>query len=551
MKKHLLAVAFTAAFASTGLYAQTFGSFNDALASYGSSGSFGTLSKQWSYNHGNSSGTNFVTGSSIAGTPLTGQTSEISAFDSKTGTLWVAGGSGVNVFNAQTGALLQNIDTRSFGGINSVAIKNGVAAFAIENSSRSERGIIQFYDTTSRSLLGGNNNIKVGSLPDMLTFTPDGKRLLVANEGTPDFGSGVNEYGAPSASVNAATFEAPKYDPFGSVSIIDMTNRTLNATIGFAGVRQVGSNLRTATGMDFEPEYITVSADGKKAFVGLQEANGMAVLNLETRSFEKIVGLGAKDFGVGNTRIDPLNNSGSAAGNLGVFANQTGVKGLYMPDGMANYQAVGKDGKVQTYIVMANEGDFREDDADRSAASTRIGTGNTLSNLRILNDQVKDSLFATGGRSFSIRDEDGNLIYDSGEILDMMANHLGIYDDGRSRDKGVEPEGVELITINGRVYAFIGLERTLKSAVAIFDITDPTKVSFLDMIVDSEGLAPEGLMAFSMGGQDYLAISNETSRTTAVYSITAIPEPQTYAMMLAGLGVMGAIARRRNRNKQA
>ena len=41
--------------------------------------------------------------------------------------------------------------------------------------------------------------------------------------------------------------------------------------------------------------------------------------------------------------------------------------------------------------------------------------------------------------------------------------------------------------------------------------------------------------------------SNQSDYT--LVSITAVPEPETYAMLLAGLGVMGAIARRRNATK--
>lgn len=32
------------------------------------------------------------------------------------------------------------------------------------------------------------------------------------------------------------------------------------------------------------------------------------------------------------------------------------------------------------------------------------------------------------------------------------------------------------------------------------------------------------------------------------FSVTAVPEPETYAMMLAGLGIMGFVARRKNKN---
>ena len=78
----------------------------------------------------------------------------------------------------------------------------------------------------------------------------------------------------------------------------------------------------------------------------------------------------------------------------------------------------------------------------------------------------------------SIRAVDGTLVYDSGRILDTEAASRGVYDDGRSRDKGVEPEGVALLDIGGRTYAFVGLERTTSSTVAVFDITTRTTLNF-------------------------------------------------------------------------
>lgn len=466
------------------------------------------ISKEWSFAHSGS-----------------GYLAEIPAYDAITNTIWVAGVKGVDVLNASTGSLVQRIDTSAFGSINSVSIKNGLAAFAIENNTRTNAGIVQLYDTSSRSLAAGTNSFTVGALPDMLTFTHDGSKILVANEGTPD------TYGKRIGTDVPRNYGAAANDPVGSVTVIDVASRTVAATATLNGVATSGSHIRTNTGMNFEPEYIAVSQDGSKAYVTLQEANAIGILDLHTNTFTNVVGLGAKDFSQPGNTLDPLNN-GTVS-----FVNAN-VKGLYMPDGIDTYSAGGK-----TYLVMANEGDFREDDGDRSAASSLGATGE-LANIRVSNtDSSPGDLYAAGARSFSIRDANGALVYDSGDILDKEAAARGIYDDGRSRDKGVEPEGVELFTLDGRTIAAVGLERTTTGAIALFDITDPTKVSFIDMIVSTGDLAPEGLTAFTFGGKSYLAFANEGSNTTSLYSISAVPEPTSAAML--GLGLLAVSAMRR------
>jgi YVTN family beta-propeller protein len=466
------------------------------------------ISKEWTFTHSGS-----------------GYLAEIPAYDAITNTLWVAGVKGVDVLNATTGSFLQHIDTSAYGSINSVSIKNGLAAFAIENNTRTNAGIVQLYDTSSKSLAAGTNTFNVGALPDMVTFTPDGSKILVANEGTP------STYGTRIGSTIPRTYNPAVNDPQGSVTVIDVASRSVAATATFNGVPTSGTHIRTYTGMNFEPEYIAVSPDGSKAYVTLQEANAIGILDLNTNTFTNVVGLGAKDFSKPGNSIDPLND-----GNINFIS--ANVKGLYMPDGIAAYSAGG-----QTYLVTANEGDFREDDGDRSAASSLGATG-VLANIRVSNtDSSPGDLYAAGARSFSIRDANGALVYDSGDILDKEAAARGIYDDGRSRDKGVEPEGVELFELAGRTIAAVGLERTTSGAIALFDITDPTKVSFIDMIVSAGDLAPEGLVAFTFGGKSYLAFANEGSNTTTLYSISAVPEPTSAAML--GLGVLALSALRR------
>ena len=68
-------------------------------------------------------------------------------------------------------------------------------------------------------------------------------------------------------------------------------------------------------------------------------------------------------------------------------------------------------------------------------------------------------------------------------------------------DKGVEPESVVLGEIDGRTYAFVGLERV--GGVMVYDVTDPANASFTQYIrnEDENGvlqdLAPEGLRFIS------------------------------------------------------
>lgn len=426
-----------------------------------------------------------------------GQVSEISAFDSRTNTVWVAGAVGVDVLDADTGTLIEHINVTAHGFVNSVAIHNGLAAFAIEAGPPDRRnpGVVVFYDTRTRLPIG--DPVTVGSLPDMLTFTHDGSKLLVANEGTPNV-------------VADAPYSAP--DPPGSVSIIDVETRTVIATAGFDSVPQFGANLRTNVGMDFEPEYIAIDKDGSRAFVTLQEANAIAVLDLSSNAFTEIIGLGAKDFSLPGNEFDPRNDGTVAFINANAW-------GLYMPDGVASYQW-----RDRTYLVLANEGDFREDNADRATAgSAPYFAAPPLDRLRISNrDSSPGNLYAAGARSLSIRNVDGTLVYDSGSILDTEAHSRGVYDDGRSRDRGVEPEGVALLDIGGRTYAFVGLERATKSAIAVFDITDPYAVEFLDMIVTSGDLSPEGLSAFKFRGDYYLAIANEVRASGATGTHTTL-----------------------------
>ena len=222
--------------------------------------------------------------------------------------------------------------------INSVAVHNGVVAVAVQAAVKTDPGRVALFRSSDLSLLG---QATVGALPDMVTFTPDGKTVLLANEGEPS-----DDY---------------QTDPEGSISVVDVSNpaapgvRTAAftafnaqaATLKDAGVRLYGPGASVA--QDLEPEYIAVSADGKTAWVTLQENNALAKLDIASATVTDILPLGFKDHGAAGNEMDVADEDGKVN-----IRSLPGVRGLYLPDAMASYAVNG-----QTYLVSANEGDAR------------------------------------------------------------------------------------------------------------------------------------------------------------------------------------------------
>lgn len=470
--------------------------------------------------------------------------------------------------------------------VNSISVRRGLLAVAVEADPSTDAGAVAFYDTATLRFLG---SLPAGSQPDMVTFSPDGRWVLVANEGE---------------SNQDATI-----DPEGTITIIDLAKGVEHAgsrTVGFRdwdpggpragelpgllerGLRHFGrvrvpgdpSGSRPATfAEDVEPEWIEIDPESRTAYVSLQEANAIAVIDIAAAAVERIMPLGFKDHGVEGNELDTSDKDGGAS-----LRRWPGLYGVFQPDTIRLVVVGGRrslvtanegDSRVRPYadgiVDGVKEGAFFSDEASpgdwplEGSAFGSAGAAGDLGRLKVVRDLVErhldgegrpTRLFAFGGRSFSIFDAaTGDLVFDSGGDFERIVaeRHPDAFNvsndatraDARSRSKGPEPEGLAIGTVEGRTFAFVGLERV--GGVMVYDITDPMRprhVGFhlnrrcdvpLQLDDGSTNPAagdsgPEGLIFISAErsptGRPLLVVGNETSGTTTVWEISSRPRTE-------------------------
>jgi hypothetical protein len=490
---------------------------------------------------------------------------EIVAHDPGTQRLFVVNAQSgeVDVLDIRTPSAPQRLFSVSLGGVvNSVAVHNGLIVAAVEADPKTDPGKAVFFNADGKILA----SVEVGALPDMATFTPDGKRVLVANEGEPN-----DDY---------------TVDPEGSVSIIDLPRnirklaqedvRTADfekfndATLD-PSVRVFGPNATVA--QDFEPEYITVAKDSKTAWVALQENNAIAVLDIDSGEYTAVHGLGFKDHSLAGNELDVSDRDGA------INIVNWPILGMYLPDAIASYEHRGR-----TYIVTANEGDARDYAGFSEESRFRALSGEIpicadsprlqaflannpmgITDLVGLRDNINlgrltvttetglrddgscyEDIYAFGARSFSIWTADLEQVYDSGADFEHItaaaypgffnSNHEENEFDNRSDNKGPEPEGVTVAKLWGRTYAFIGLERI--GGVMVYDVTNPYAPSFVQYLNNRDfsaepgtpeagDLGAEGLTVIEgwkspIRGVPLLVVANEVSGTTTLFRIERV-----------------------------
>ncbi|WP_281989161.1 choice-of-anchor I family protein [Aquimarina aggregata] len=453
---------------------------------------------------------------------------EISAFDPETNKLFVVNpnDSELSVWDlSNPNTPVQGVDIALSGIPNSVAVSNGIVAVALENSiDKQANGTITTFDSDSQTLLSVYES---GALPDMVTFSPNGKYIIAANEGEPN--------------------DAYTNDPEGSITIIQVgTGEVSNVSFTAFNGQNIGNDFRVfgqgaSFAQDVEPEYIAVSKDSKTAYVVLQENNGIAIVDLKTKSISNIVGLGVKDHTLLSNQFDASDKDGI----VGNFQNWP-VLGFYQPDAIT-YTKIRGEG----YLITANEGDARDYDGfseevrvkDLTLDPTAFPNATTLqldenlgrlktttANGDIDGDGDHDVIYSYGARSFSIWSTSGTLVYDSGDEIGktIFGIDSGAFNtneggaaDKRSDDKGAEPEAVETLRIGNKTLLFVGLERT--GGILVYDISNPSSPVFIEWLRDASDISPEGMISVkasdSPTGNDLIIVTHEVSNTVAIYEV--------------------------------
>ncbi len=485
----------------------------------------------------------------------TAGSSEIVAYEKTSKRLFVANSVAnridiVNFANPSAPVALTSINVSALGGsINSVATRDGLIAAAIENTNKVLPGKVVLFNPNGQIL----KEVTTGVLPDMVAFSPDGRYVVTADEGEPN-----DDYSV---------------DPEGSITIIDLAGGIASlsqanvttarftafdeqkAFLRSIGVRLYGRkgnvNNGSSVSEDLEPEYVTFSADSRTAYVTLQENNAVAVVDLAAKRVTAIKPLGLKNHNTDANALDPTDQGGIAA------LQKLPIFGVYQPDAIATFTSGG-----QSYLITANEGAALSE-VVRVGAASYVLDPNTFPNAAELKNNLLlgrlnvtnqsgdvdgdgdfDQIHAYGSRSFTIWDTNGNLVWDSGDQLERITRaqtpllfNVNNSDGNpapknRSDDKGPEPEGVTTASINGRVYAFVALERI--GGVMVYDVTTPTAPQFVTYTVNrtapvaspnTDDRGAEGIIyiaaADSPNGNGLVLLANETSNSVSVYQINA------------------------------
>ncbi|WP_349828339.1 choice-of-anchor I family protein [Brevibacterium litoralis] len=466
------------------------------------------------------------------------------------------------------GAAIAGGGTVPEGGVaNSVAVRaDGLTAIAVEAPVKTDDGWIVFYDVSGDEpvALGA---VAAGALPDSVVFDETGSWAVVANEGEPAEDYSVDPEGSVGVIALPAELTAPTTE---DVRIADFREFEEGGSLTLPeGIRIYGGR-EDATGEvpefpvseNLEPEYAAILGD--QAYVSLQEANGIAVVDLVSGEVTDIWDLGTQDLSQVPTDLTNEDDAYSPV--------TAPIETFRQPDTITTVNMAGTD-----YLLTANEGDSRDWDGyseeirisdfgqdgiaplcETFVAEAGFDTVEELQDdfnlgrLKATTAQGLDEeagcyseVYGFGGRSFSVFNTSGELVFDSGNEFEELtarvlpeqfnANNDESGLDSRSDDKGPEPEAIETATIGDRTYAFIGFERV--GGITVYDITDPAQATYQtyvntrnfdvevieDDVANAGDSGPESIVYVTE--REMLVVGNEVTGSTTYYDVQDLTTP--------------------------
>lgn len=442
-----------------------------------------------------------------------------------------------------------NSNQFTYGDLTSIDVNQHkkVIVAAVQDKDYTKNGKIVVMDYDGKIL----KTFDTGVQPDMVKMSSDGKHILTADEAEPREGleNGV--------------------DPEGSVTIVNYeTGKSTILRFDHPNVIDDDVHIRNKDAVnDFEPEYIALSTDGKKAYVALQENNAIAAIDVADGKVDSVKSLGYKDHSLPGNELDAARNGKIEIENLPIL-------GAYMPDSVVfvsvrgvNYLVTANEGDATEWEEFENVADFEEvkdtitlesdlfkgmKASEAQDALNKMKNSSDYDKLEVLTDRGNDAVYTLGGRSFTIWNADTmELVYDSGSDFEKITaeRYPDVFNwsndddemDKRSAKKGPEPEDVKIGMIGNELYAFVGLERI--SGVMAYNISNPENATFANYLNTRDfsdkvagDVAPEGLdfvsAEASPTGRPLVLVGNEVSGTVAVNEVQVDPVKPIESLML-------------------
>lgn len=229
----------------------------------------------------------------------------------------------------------------------------------------------------------------------------------------------------------------PQY-PSGGLKIVRIKGKPAHWSISDADLSPVMAN--AFAGSDLEPEFVDINRRNE-AVVSFQENNHFAIVDLKT-------GKTINEFPAGSVELHNVDNNEED-----IISLDTDLIKRREPDAVNWID--------DERFASANEGDYEDTNGEEG-----------------------------GSRGFTIFNKSGAVEFESAESFEHLLVSAGHYNEGRSENKGVEPESVEFGKFGKDKLLFVGSERS--NAVGVYDVS-AAQPEFRQLL--PTGIGPEGLKA--------------------------------------------------------